>query len=119
MDTIDPQHDATLRPHLDAIQASMRAGFRFRHLPGFDNVLAVQGFRVACGAMDVYLARAPDDSLAARFRIDDLEFGSPPALWHRHGAVADVVTALLELPAHGTPGAPNMARSPATDLWVP
>src|SRR2546421_447181 len=113
----DTRPEPWLLPHLEAIQASVRAGFRFRHLPGFDNVLAVQGFRVACGAMDVYLARAPDDSLAARFRIDDLEFGSPPALWHRNGAVADVVTELLELPAHGTPGAPNTARSPATDLW--
>ncbi len=111
--------EGLFRPHLEAIRASVRAGFRFLHLPDPSKVLAVQGFRVAHGAMDVYLTRSTDDALAARFRLEDLEYGSPPALWHRHGAVAGVVTALLKLPAHGTPGAPSLARSSAADLWIP
>jgi hypothetical protein len=106
-----------LVPHLDALQASVRAGFRFLHLPRFDNVLVVQGFRVGCGAMDMFRASSAEEAIAARFRVEDLETGSPPALWHLYGPVADVVYALLELPLHGTPGAPALARSRA--LWIP
>lgn len=75
-----------------AVEASVRAGFRFSYLPALDGVLAVQGIRVRHGAMDMYLARSASDALAARVRVDDLEFhSSPPPLWHARGAVADVV----------------------------
>lgn len=92
--------------HLGVIAATVRAGFRFRYLPSLAEIVAVQGFRVRGGAMDVYLVRAEDDALAARFRVEDLEDPTPQAIWHRRGSVADVVAELLELPAHGTPGAP-------------
>ncbi|PKW13700.1 hypothetical protein A8926_1252 [Saccharopolyspora spinosa] len=69
--------------------------------------------------MDMFMASAADDAIAARFRIEDLELGSPPAVWHRHGPVADVVPALLELPPHNSPGAPRLARSPVSELWLP
>lgn len=109
-----------LWPHLRAVEASVRAGFRFSHLPDVDNLLAVQGFRVHHGAMDMFLARSAFDALAARVRVEDLDFHwSPPPLWHARGAVADVVTELLELPPHGSPGAPTLAGSRPSDLWIP
>ncbi|QUG99463.1 hypothetical protein HUO13_00380 [Saccharopolyspora erythraea] len=111
--------NAELDPHLEAVRASVRAGFRFRHLPDADDVHALQGFRVLSGAMDVYLARAADDALAARYRLEDLQSPSPAALWHRQGTVAEVVTALLELPEHGTPKAPKLAHARPEGLWVP
>ncbi|MGI8309670.1 hypothetical protein [Saccharopolyspora hattusasensis] len=116
---IDAWPEPWLRPHLDVLRQSVQVGFRFLHLPRFDNVLAVQGLRVSHGAMDMFKASAADDAIAARFRVEDLELGSPPAVWHKHGRVDDVVTALLELPPHGALGAPRLARSPVSDLWVP
>ncbi|MEV0049785.1 hypothetical protein AB0H34_04715 [Saccharopolyspora shandongensis] len=114
------QAEAWLRPHLGAVEASVRAGFRFSYLPTLDGVLAVQGFRVLDGAMDMYLARSAFDALAARIRVDDLEFhASPSPLWHARGAVADVVMELLGLPPHGSPGAPVLALSRPSELWVP
>ncbi|MGP4019077.1 hypothetical protein [Saccharopolyspora sp. 5N708] len=115
---IDAWPEPWLRPHLDALRASVQAGFRFLHLPRFDDVLAVQGLRVSHGAMDMFRARSADDALAARFRIEDLERGSPPAVWHRYGSVADVVMELLGLPPHGAANAPSLARA-RLDLWVP
>ena len=113
---LDPAHQAAI----EAVQASVRAGFRFRYLPTIDNIVALQGIRISSGAMDMYLAQAPGDAIAARFRIDDLEQGrTPQALWHRRGAVTDVVFGLLELPPHGSPGAPTLARLRPSDLWVP
>ncbi|WP_246869003.1 hypothetical protein [Saccharopolyspora sp. ASAGF58] len=109
-----------LRPHLAALEASVRSGFRFTHLPKVDSVLAVQGFRVREGAMDMFLARSAFDALAARVRVEDLEFhASPSPLWHARGAVADVVMELLGLPPHGSPGAPTVTCSRPSDLWVP
>ncbi|MEU6133196.1 hypothetical protein ABZ805_28795 [Saccharopolyspora sp. NPDC047091] len=99
--------EARFGSHLGVIAATVRAGFRFRYLPSLAEIDAVQGFRVRAGAMDVYLVRAEQDALAARFRVDDLEDPVPHAIWHRRGSVADVVADLLALPAHGTPGAPT------------
>ncbi|WP_344924689.1 hypothetical protein [Saccharopolyspora gregorii] len=76
-------------------------------MPSLAEIDAVQGFRVRAGAMDVYLVRAEQDALAARFRVDDLEDPVPHAIWHRRGSVAGVVAELLALPAHGAPGAPK------------
>lgn len=112
--------EAWLRPHFGALEASVRAGFRFTYLPALDDVLAVQGIRVQDGAMDMYLAQSAFDALAARVRIDDLEFHtSPSPLWHARGAVADVVMELLALPPHGSPGAPSLARTRPSELWIP
>lgn len=67
--------------------------------------------------MDMFRASSADDALAARFRVEDLESSSPQAVWHRYGPVAEAVRALLELPPHGSPGAPSLARS--RSLWLP
>lgn len=110
------------KPHLEAIRASMRAGFQFRHLPSAENLTALQAFRVAPPIIDMYLVRDAEDAFAARMRLDDLDSPDPPALWHERGSVEDVVMQLLELP-------PSSARSPLitasrrpsdwSDLWVP
>ncbi|WP_235883520.1 hypothetical protein [Saccharopolyspora elongata] len=113
----DMRPDPWLVPHLDALRASVLAGFRFLHLPRFDDVLVLQGLRIAHGAMDMFRASSADDALAARFRVEDLESSSPQAVWHRYGPVAEAVRALLELPPHGSPGAPSLARS--RSLWLP
>ncbi|MFI0465220.1 hypothetical protein ACH347_14185 [Saccharopolyspora sp. 5N102] len=111
---LDPAHRAAIA----AIEASMRAGFRFRHLPTIDNLLALQGIRISSGVIDVYLTEAPHIASAARFRVEDIESGvAPPSLWYRNGTVEEVVRALLDLPPHGSPGAPNLARS--RSLWLP
>lgn len=108
-----------LRPHIEAIEASVRAGFGFRYLPAFPRMLAIQGFRRRSGAMDMYMTHGHDSALAARFRLEDLDKPNPSALWHRHGDVAEVVNELLELPEHGTFGTPVLARALISDLWVP
>lgn len=110
--------DSSFLPHLAAIRASVRAGFRFRHLPSRDEVLAVHGFRASHGAMDTYVAHDRHDATAARYRLGDLDQGSPKPLWERHGSVADVVAELLGLPPHGTRGAPGHTAS-ASALWLP
>lgn len=119
MNTPDADPDAALRPHLAAVGASMRAGFRFRHLPSTADIRALQGFRMHRGALDVYLVHAPDEAIAARFRLEDMERPAPQPLWHERGAVADVVTALLALPDHGASGAPARTRHSPSCLWVP
>ncbi|MEU5848311.1 hypothetical protein [Saccharopolyspora shandongensis] len=112
---LDPAHRAAIA----AIEASMRAGFRFRHLPALDDLRAVQGIRVSSGAIDVYLAEAPHLASGARFRVEDIESGvAPPSLWYRNGTVGEVVYALLDLPPHGAPNSPNLARS-RPFLWLP
>lgn len=110
------------KPHLEAIRTSMRAGFRFRHLPSAENVTALQAFRVSPPIIDMYLVRDAEDAFAARMRLDDLDSPDPPALWHEHGSVEDVVMQLLELPPSSA-GPPLLvtARRPSdwSGLWVP
>ncbi|WP_263247140.1 hypothetical protein [Saccharopolyspora rosea] len=114
-----PPPEAWLEPHIRALEASVRHGFRFVHLPSTGDIAEVRGFRVAQGAVDVFRARSAEDALGARFRVEDMEFSSPPALWHRCGPVAEVVTELLALPTHGLRGAPGLAAARASDLWLP
>lgn len=40
-------------------------------------------------------------------------------VWHQAGATADVITELLDLPASGNHGAPNLARRAPSALWLP
>lgn len=116
--------DVPHTPHIDAIRASVRAGFRFHHLPGptalrSADVEAICGFRAAFGAMDTYVVRGMDDAVAARYRLDDLDQPCPPTLWHLRGTTVEVVRAVLALPPHGTPGAPSLAIARPSELWTP
>lgn len=108
--------EAWLRPHIEALETSVRHGFRFQHLPNTGDIAEVLGIRVQHDTIDVFRARSAEDALAARFRVDDLEHGTPTALWHHRGTVADVIAELLALPPHGTP---RLATVRAPDLWLP
>lgn len=108
-----------LHPHIQAVEDTRRAGFAFLYLPNLANMSTFQGFREAHGAMDVYSATAASDAVAARYRREDLDCDRPRPLWTAHGSVTDVVTELLQLPPHGSPGAPSLALALPGDLWVP
>lgn len=114
--------DLRFKPHLEAIRASVRAGFRFQHLPSAENVTALQAFRVSPPVIDMYLVRDAEDAFAARMRLDDLDSPDPPAVWHERGSVEDVVMQLLELPPSSV-GSPLVvaSRRPSdwSGLWVP
>ncbi|QUH01531.1 hypothetical protein HUO13_12560 [Saccharopolyspora erythraea] len=107
-------------PHLAALKRSVESGFRVRHFGACDGrtVTAIYAERwCAYGVVDSYTLRAMTEAVAARVRIEDYPHGDP--LWETTGTVADVITALLELPPHGHPGAPGQARRPSTAFWLP
>ncbi|WP_246868982.1 hypothetical protein [Saccharopolyspora sp. ASAGF58] len=108
-----------LRPHIEAIEDSRRAGFVFVYLPSLANMSTLQGILKVNGAMDVYSAASTSDAVAARYRLEDLETGRPRPLWHAHGSVTDVVRELMQLPPHGSKGAPSLTLPLPGGLWVP
>ncbi|TDD39855.1 hypothetical protein [Saccharopolyspora elongata] len=110
---------AWLHLHIRAIEDSKRAGFMFLYLPSLANLSTLQGIFKAHGAMDIYSATSTSDAVAARFRLEDLETDRPRPLWHAHGSVTDVVRELMQLPPHGSKGAPSLALPLPGDLWVP
>ncbi|MGW5643695.1 hypothetical protein [Saccharopolyspora sp. NPDC003762] len=115
MSSVDQQVDASMRPHLAALEASRRAGFRFVYRSHAGDMFAVQGIRVdgRYGVLDLLEVRSPLEALAARVRIEDLDFFSPTTrLWEKQGAVADVVMELLGL----DPPVPETARDVALHL---
>ena len=105
--------DALFQPQSRAIRAAAREGFRFRcaRVPAAP---VLQGFCVVRGVLDVFLASAPDASVAARYRVADLENPEPLASWRRSGPVDQVVPALLALPVHGARGSPVVPELPRT-----
>jgi len=97
-------------PHLAALQRCVDAGFTFRELPA-----GISGSRTRSGAIDVLLVRSYDQALAARYRLNELEYPRAQALWSLDGSVVGVVTDLLALPFHDERGAQSLAAH-ATDL---
>lgn len=108
-----------LRPHIEAIEDTRRAGFQFLYLPSLANLSTLQAIHKAHGAMDIYSASSVSDTVGARFRLEDLDSGRPQPLWHRYGSVTEVVTELLQLPPHGARGAPRLAGPGLSELWLP
>jgi hypothetical protein len=107
-------------PHIAAIQRSVNAGFRFVHLRAPDSgvVEVIHAERWSCqGVVETYAFRDTTEALGARFRCEDYPYGDP--LWEISGSVAEVIRALLELPPHGAPGAPVLARRASSSLWLP
>ncbi|WP_216213095.1 hypothetical protein [Amycolatopsis aidingensis] len=96
---------------IDAIMRSREAGFCFTHLRDGGELTAIHAQRWRCGALDTYVVRSPTDAYAARFRAEDRH-----PLWQLGGPATEVIEALLDLPAHGTDGAPTRTRS---GLWLP
>src|SRR5699024_4012375 len=114
-----PVHTTEETPHIAAIRRSKAAGFRFLHLPDSSGqtLIAIHAERRHGEVVDTETIRSRTEALAARFRTEDYPSGDP--LWQEHGMAADVITALLALPPHGTPGAPKLARPASSALWLP
>jgi hypothetical protein len=101
---------------LDRVRDLRRAGFGC--LPLYDEhgqLDAVQATRVRAGHIEAVLIHGENDALAARCRDDE----RAAVVWHQTGTTADVIAALLDLPAPGTRHAPVFARTKPTDLWMP
>ncbi|GAA2801978.1 hypothetical protein [Saccharopolyspora taberi] len=106
-------------PHLAALRRGVEAGFRFRHFrdPGGEVAVIYAERWCSYGVVENCTLRAMTEAVAARFRIEDHPGGDP--LWQATGSVAEVLTALLDLPPHGHPGAPTSPRRPSSALWLP
>ncbi|TQJ04210.1 hypothetical protein FB471_3993 [Amycolatopsis cihanbeyliensis] len=90
---------------------SREAGFQFTHLHNDGELTAIHAQRWRSGALDTYVVRSPTDAYAARFRAEERH-----PLWQLGGPAAEVIEALLDLPAHDTTGAPTRTRG---GLWLP
>ncbi|MGW3471257.1 hypothetical protein ACWDKQ_22995 [Saccharopolyspora sp. NPDC000995] len=95
-----------LRPHIEAIEDTRRAGFVFVYLPNLANMTTLQGILKTSGALNIYGATSTSDAVAVRFRLDELETQRPRPLWHTHGSVTDVVRELMQPNAAGIPVSP-------------
>ncbi|MBB5154935.1 hypothetical protein [Saccharopolyspora phatthalungensis] len=106
-------------PHIAALQRAVEAGFKFMHLrDGHGELAAIYAERrCGYGVVENITLRGMDEAVAARFRVEDYPHGDP--LWREHGTVEEVITAVLELPPHGSPGAPNSTHRRGSGLWVP
>ncbi len=101
---------------LDRVRDLWDAGFScLPHYNDTGQMVAVQGVRVRAGHIETVLIYGEHDALGARCRDDD--HGS--VVWHQAGSTAEVIAALLDLPAPGTRHAPELARTASTDLWLP
>lgn len=102
--------------HLWAITRARNAGFRFLHLRDGIGITAIHAERHSrTGVVDTITLRARTEAVAARYRAEDYERAGNP-LWQRIGTVVEVITDLLELPAHGRPGAPARTRRASSAL---
>lgn len=106
-------------PHLAAIARARDAGFEFLHLHDGIGITAIRAERHSpAGVVETVTLCARTEAVAARYRIEDYHRGGHP-LWERTGTVAEIITELLNLPAHGRPGAPTRSRSASSSLWRP
>ncbi|GGM33779.1 hypothetical protein GCM10012275_01470 [Longimycelium tulufanense] len=73
-------------------------------------------------AVDTLTLLSHRECVAMRLRVSDATdinpAASPPLLWGRAGTPADVLAALLDLPAPDAPTAPRLTL-PRPELWTP
>ncbi|GAB3494785.1 hypothetical protein [Amycolatopsis cihanbeyliensis] len=115
-----PQSSNEEAPHIAALRRAVRAGFVFRQLADADGVAVAALYaerRSPEGVVENLVVCGMTEAIARRLRTEDYPGGDP--LWERTGTVAEVITDLLALPAHGSPGAPSLARRPSGSLWLP
>lgn len=102
-----------------AIARARDAGFRFLHMRDGIGITAIHAERLGSGGVvETVTLRARTEAVAARYRGEDYDRGGDP-LWQRTCTVADVITALLDLPTHGRTGAPTRSRAASSALWLP
>jgi len=92
------------------------AGWEF--LPRHDDdggLVEVRGVRTwpGSGSADALMVRYVTD--AAALRCDH----AGGVVWQREGTLAEVVDALITLPAPDTPGAPRLVTATGPKLWTP
>jgi hypothetical protein len=110
--------DPADRPHIEAVQRLVNAGWRFLHLRDErGNITAIYGERPTFGAVETITFRSANMAMAARMGREDYPHGG--ALWQTSGTVADAIGELLELPPHGHRLAPALARRASSSLWLP
>ena len=107
-------------PHIAALERAVEAGFQFTSLADERGLMitalyAERWCRV--GVVETIAIRGMKEAIAARIRVEDYPDRDP--LWQHAGSVAEVVAELLALPAHGTAGAPKLARPSSSSLWFP
>lgn len=93
-------------PELVQLAAIRDAGWTF--LPQHDDageLTALDGFRAWAGFSDALRIRSRADALGSRVVHDQL--AGDGVVWELAGSVADVLGALLALPAPGASGAPD------------
>ena len=101
---------------LDRIRDLIQAGFAFLlHRDATGEAVTLQAIRTHAGHIDTVLIHGEYDALAARCRDEP----RAAVVWHQAGPTAEVITALLALPAPGTRGAPQLAGRTPSDLWIP
>ena len=101
---------------IERIRDLCRAGFGFvHHRDEAGEIAAVQAVRVHAGLIETVLIHGKHEALAARCRDEP----RAAVLWHQAGSTADVITALLGLPAPGTRSAPSLAGRTPIGLWIP
>jgi len=101
---------------LDRIRDMIQAGFAFLlHRDDNGEAVTLQAIRTHAGHIDTVLIHGEYDALAARCRDEPRAV----VVWHQAGPTAEVITALLALPAPGTRGAPQLAGRTPSDLWIP
>jgi hypothetical protein len=103
-------------PELGRLVELEAAGWSFIHRLDGDGVDQVDAFREwPDGWMDCLRVRSATDVMALRSAG-----GDPPAMtWERTGDLAEVVDALIGLPAPGERTAPRLVRGVAPQLWTP
>lgn len=106
------------RSRTDAMRQATAAGFEQIQNPSYPG-LYYEGHRGA--VVDTYSVTSMTVATSARWRtIDYFEEGSAAVpLWRHFGAVGEVISAVLELPPDGEPGAPTRAHRSASDLVRP
>lgn len=98
---------------LDRVRDLVRAGFAgIQHWDERGEMVAVQAVRIREGHIDSVLIHGEHDAIAVRCRDEP----HPAVVWYQAGSTADVIAALLELPAPGTRNAPTLARASPAEL---
>jgi hypothetical protein len=101
---------------IELVRELVRAGFAgIAHRDERGEIVALQAVRLRAGHIETVLIYGEHEALAARCRDES----RPAVVWHRAGSTAEVITALLELPAPGTRGAPTLAGKTPPGLWLP
>ncbi|ONI83738.1 hypothetical protein ALI22I_35370 [Saccharothrix sp. ALI-22-I] len=105
-----------LFPELGRLAELEAAGWSFIHHRDGEGVKQVDAFRSWPGGwLDCLRVRSATEAMGLRSNGGD----PPGLLWERTGALAEVVEALIGLPAPGARTAPRLVLGTAPQLWMP